>query len=158
MPVPITTDNSCIVSCCMPNLLHAKVCILQHYSAIFQCDFSLIPSFSHFDCSFYFIANSLRIQKGVRGSMRYVPASGRQCWQSYHTSYFNKGSAAFYTAGVQGNRACLLYVLTICVRWCVCSCVNADVPFDKTVNSVPEPNPSRDWESLDVQNEPNPNY
>ena len=34
----------------------------------------------------------------------------------------------------------------------------ADVPFDKTINSVPEPNPSRDWEVLDVQNEPNPNY
>jgi hypothetical protein len=34
----------------------------------------------------------------------------------------------------------------------------ADVPFDKTINSVPEPNPSREWEVLDVQNEPNPNY
>jgi hypothetical protein len=33
-----------------------------------------------------------------------------------------------------------------------------DVPFDKTINSVPEPNPSREWEVLDVQNEPNPNY
>ena len=29
-----------------------------------------------------------------------------------------------------------------------------DVPFDKTINSVPEPNPSREWEVLDVQNEP----
>merc|ERR1712216_165369 len=26
-----------------------------------------------------------------------------------------------------------------------------DVPFDKTINSVPEPNPSREWEVLDVQ-------
>jgi len=33
-----------------------------------------------------------------------------------------------------------------------------DEPFDTTINSVPEPNPSRDWESLDVENEPNPNY
>merc|ERR1719253_2560427 len=33
-----------------------------------------------------------------------------------------------------------------------------DVPFDKTINSVPEPNPSREWEVLDVQNKPNPNY
>jgi len=33
-----------------------------------------------------------------------------------------------------------------------------DVPFDKTINSVPEPNPSREWEVLDVANEPNPNY
>mmetsp|Transcript_33352 Transcript_33352/g.68856 ORF Transcript_33352/g.68856 Transcript_33352/m.68856 type:complete len:206 (+) Transcript_33352:453-1070(+) len=33
-----------------------------------------------------------------------------------------------------------------------------DTIFDKTLNSVPEPNPSRDWEVLDVQNEPNPNY
>jgi len=61
-------------------------------------------------------------------------------------------------AGVQGNREGLLYFLTISVRWCVCSCVNADEPFDQTINSVPEPNPSRDWESLDVENEPNPNY
>ena len=37
-------------------------------------------------------------------------------------------------------------------------CCLADVPFDKTINSVPEPNPSREWEVLDVQNEPNPNY
>jgi hypothetical protein len=33
-----------------------------------------------------------------------------------------------------------------------------DTPFDATINSVPEPNPSREWEVLDVQNEPNPNY
>jgi len=33
-----------------------------------------------------------------------------------------------------------------------------DTIFDKTLNSVPEPNPSRDWEVLDVLNEPNPNY
>ena len=45
---------------------------------------------------------------------------------------------------------------------CLCLCLSwagvADVPFDKTINSVPEPNPSREWEVLDVQNEPNPNY
>jgi hypothetical protein len=33
-----------------------------------------------------------------------------------------------------------------------------DTPFDKTINSVPEPNPSREWAVLDVANEPNPNY
>jgi len=33
-----------------------------------------------------------------------------------------------------------------------------DTPFDKTINSVPEPNPSREWEVLDVAKEPNPNY
>ena len=33
-----------------------------------------------------------------------------------------------------------------------------DTPFDATINSVPEPNPSREWEVLDVQNKPNPNY
>ena len=27
------------------------------------------------------------------------------------------------------------------------------VPFDKTLNSVPEPNPSREWEILDINNE-----
>jgi len=33
-----------------------------------------------------------------------------------------------------------------------------DTPFDATINSVPEPNPSREWEILDVKAEPNPNY
>mmetsp|Transcript_3094 Transcript_3094/g.2081 ORF Transcript_3094/g.2081 Transcript_3094/m.2081 type:complete len:198 (+) Transcript_3094:1-594(+) len=33
-----------------------------------------------------------------------------------------------------------------------------DTIFDKTLNSVPEPNPSRDWEILDTLNSPLPNY
>ncbi|KAJ1483078.1 hypothetical protein T484DRAFT_1950721 [Baffinella frigidus] len=33
-----------------------------------------------------------------------------------------------------------------------------DTPFDTTINSVPEPNPSREWTSLDVAATENPNY